>query len=427
MVDDYELGGLLGRGGMGEVHIARHRSGRLVAIKKVRKTLSLDPALCERLSQEASVLRRIDHPNVVSVLDGGVDTAGQPFLVMSRAYGTPLDTAVSEVGSFSRERITGIMSQLLDGLAAIHTSGVIHADLKSSNVLIDELDRVTIIDFGLARVAENDPSDDDIFGGTPAYMAPELLGGGSPTIAADIYAAGVIVYEMLTGSAPLARNLSAIVMLQLRMHEPAELPSKRAPHRGITPALDRVLLRALARKPEARFTTADEFANALSEALAAWTPTLEDAPTVFKVRAATPANLAPTLSQPPEEPTTPLHRADLVISRALGTSAALVQTRDIIGAVRVLEDALAKLVPSDPTLQIDAEAWRLETVLAALYQSLGKKDHANRLARVAFQHAQRTRSQTAQARTTALIQQLASEQTRIARGSRQVPFHRSKR
>jgi serine/threonine-protein kinase len=412
---------------MGEVHIARHRSGRLVAIKKVRKTLSLDPALCERLSLEANILRRIDHPNVVSVLDGGIDSSGQPFLVMSRAFGTPLDTAISDAGTFSRDRITAIMSQLLDGLTAIHEAGVIHADLKSSNVLIDELDRVTIIDFGLARVAAADANDDEIFGGTPAYMAPELLGGGSPSTAADIYAAGVIVYEMLTGSAPLARNLSAMVMLQLRMHEPAELASKRAPNRGITPAIDAVLARALARKPEDRFATVRDLADALAVTLAAWVPTLEDAPTMYKTRAPSPENLAQTLTALVDEATLPANRADVVISRALGEITSLVASRDIIGAVRVLEDALAKLIPADASVQIAAEAWRLETVLAALYQSLGKKDHANRLARVAYQHAQRSGNKVAEARTSALILQLSSEQTRLARGSRQVPLRSRRR
>jgi len=412
---------------MGEVHIARHRSGRLVAIKKVRKTLSLDPALCERLSLEANILRRIDHPNVVSVLDGGIDSSGQPFLVMSRAFGTPLDLAISEAGTFSRDRITAIMSQLLDGLTAIHEAGVIHADLKSSNVLIDELDRVTIIDFGLARVAAADASDDEIFGGTPAYMAPELLGGGSPSTAADIYAAGVIIYEMLTGSAPLARNLSAIVMLQLRMHEPAELASKRAPNRGITPAIDAVLARALARKPQDRFTTVRDLADALAITLAAWVPTLEDAPTVYKTRASSPANLAQTLTSLFDEATLPANRSEVVITRALADITSLVASRDIIGAVRVLEDALVKLVPADAAVQIAPEAWRLETVLAALYQSLGKKDHANRLARVAYQHAQRSGNKVAQARTSGLILQLSSEQTRVARGSRQVPLRSRKR
>src|SRR4051812_1365466 len=102
LVNDYELGRLLGRGGMGEVHIARDRAGRFVAIKKVRKTLSLDPVLCERLTLEARLLGRIDHPNVVRVLDGGVAN-GQPFMVMSRAFGTPLDAVLAKSSPLSRD------------------------------------------------------------------------------------------------------------------------------------------------------------------------------------------------------------------------------------------------------------------------------------------------------------------------------------
>lgn len=419
MQDDYELGNLLGRGGMGEVHIARHKSGRIVAIKHVRKTLSLDPLLCERLGDEARILRRIDHPNVVGVLDGGINTAGQPYLVMARAFGTPLDTAIAKDGAFSRERITGIMTQLLDGLIAIHDAGVIHADLKSSNVLIDELDRVTIIDFGLARIAPCSVDDDEIFGGTPAYMAPELLGGGAPSVAADIFAAGVIVYEMLTGAPPLARHLPAMVLLSLRMHEAAELPSKRAPERAITEELDDVLARALARDPGARYANVRDFYDALAEALAAWEPSFEDVPTVHRPSLPSAANLAPTLELATD--------ADQVIERALTTTSTLVAERNIEAGIEVLEAALAQLMPRDPALQIVAEAWRLETVLAALYQSVGKKDHANRVARVAYQHAQRANCRVAVARSSALISQLASGHARIARGSHQVPVGPKKR
>ena len=110
---------------MGEVHIAKDPAGRFVAIKKVRKTLSLDPALCERLTAEANILRRIDHPNVVRVLDGGINASGQPYVVMARAFGQQLDATIS-AGPVSRERIANITTQLLDGLAAIHAAGVVH-------------------------------------------------------------------------------------------------------------------------------------------------------------------------------------------------------------------------------------------------------------------------------------------------------------
>jgi serine/threonine protein kinase len=406
---------------MGEVHLARHKSGKLVAIKKVRKTLSLDPALCERLSLEAGMLSRIDHPNVVRVLDGGVSSTGQPFVVMSRAFGVPLDAVIAQTGPLPRERIAAIMAQLLAGLAAIHHAGVIHADLKSSNVLIDELDRVTIIDFGLARIAQAEPSDDEIFGGTPAYMAPELLGGGTPSIAADIYAAGVILYELLTGTPPLPRNLSALIMLSRRMYEAVELPSRRSPERAITTKLDDIVVHALARTPEGRFATVTDFADALDPALAAWQPSAEDSPTLLRRRRSPSAeHVAPTLklseAGPVESPGQP------VITTALASASARVEARDVTGAIDVLEAALAQLAPIDPDASLTPDAWRIETVLAALYQSVGKKDHANRLARNAFLHAQRTNDPAAKMRTSALLTQLSSAQNRLARGSRPAPM-----
>jgi len=414
VVDEYELGRLLGRGGMGEVHIARDRGGRFVAIKKVRKTLSLDPVLCERLSLEAKLLSRIDHPNVVRVLDGGIAN-GQPFMVMSRAFGTPLDAVLGESAPMSRERITGITSQLLDGLIAIHAAGVVHADLKSSNILIDELDRVTIIDFGLARGAHDPLTDDEIFGGTPAYMSPELLAGNAPSVASDIYAIGVVLFELLAGSPPLPRSLPAVVLMSRRMHEIPEPPSKRAPERAITAALDTVVARCLAIDPRDRFATVRDLADALAVALAAWQPAAEDRPTREWMRPPTAQHIAPTLRRPAATTEDP----ESIIRKGLDAASELVGGRDVVSAIATLEDALARLAPREPMGIMVSSAWRIETVLAALYQSIGKHDRANRVARFAFQHAQDSKDPVAIARTTGLLAQLSSNQTRIARGSRQ--------
>ena len=421
MAENYKVGDLLGRGGMGEVRLARSQSGRLVAIKHVRKTLNLDPQLCIRLTEEAHILSRIAHPNVVQVLDGGVGADGQPFIVMARAYGTPLDIAITRTGAFSRERITGILGQVFEGLAAIHDAGIIHADLKSSNILIDELDRATIIDFGLARIAAK-IAIDDVFAGTPAYMAPEQLSGGPPSISGDIFAAGVITYELLTGSPPLPRDMQPMVLLAKRLHESAEPPSRRAPERAITPALDNVLARALSRDVAARFSSIRDMADAMSEALAAWEPG------VHGVRSRGLEHLAPTVelvapietSAPTNEQLTKLrvNRDDRVITEALAKASAAVAQRDVAAAVGVLEGALHKLVPTSPLETIAPEAWRIETVLAALYQSQGRKDHAMRMARVSCQHAQRTGSTVAKARAQVVMEQVTAEQTRMARGSR---------
>src|ERR1700759_3766340 len=172
----YQLGELLGRGGMGQVHAARHRSGQQVAIKRVRNTLAIDRMLLDRLEDEARLLRSVSHPNVVRGLDNGTDDEGMPFLVMDRAHGTPLNLVISEHGPLPRERMIAIAAQLFAGIAAIHDAQIVHADIKSHNILVDEVDIVTIIDFGLARaMAKSDDSLDGLVAGTPAYMAPELI------------------------------------------------------------------------------------------------------------------------------------------------------------------------------------------------------------------------------------------------------------
>ncbi|MEO8550337.1 MAG: serine/threonine-protein kinase [Kofleriaceae bacterium] len=428
-VHNYEVGELLGSGGMGEIRIARHASGRIVAIKKVRNTLSLDPAACERLTCEAQMLRLVDHPNVVSMLDVGTDQDGQPYLVMSRAFGTPLDVVVSQLGALSRNRVSAIVSQLLGGLAAIHDAGVIHADLTARNVLLDEIDRVTIIDFGLARNKHSTPTADDICAGTPAYMAPELFAGTPPSIAADIYAAGVIVYELLTGSPPLAPDLPHMLLWSLRVHEASEAPSLHAPARSISPALDAVLLRALARDPAERFATARELAEALAAALAAWQPIHDEVTAVFVLGAPSRAHLVQTVPAVPVAPELVtligLRSWERVITDALEVAAERIALHDVAGAVKELEDALARLLaPShiEVAAPVLGTAWRIETVLAALYQRTGKTEHANRMARTAQQHALLTDCPVAKARTAMLITQLGLGRTRVARGSGQGPL-----
>src|SRR5262249_45824468 len=151
---------------------------------------------------EARLLRNISHPNVVRAIDEGTDPNGLPFLVMDRAPGTPLNQLIIERGPLLREQVVTIASQLFAGLTAVHQAQIVHADLKSHNILVDEVDIVTIIDFGLARAVTSEP--DGLIAGTPAYMAPELIAGETPTVAADIYALATVIYEMLTGTTPFS-------------------------------------------------------------------------------------------------------------------------------------------------------------------------------------------------------------------------------
>jgi len=416
--DQYQLGALLGRGGMGQVHVARHRSGRVVAVKRVRNTLALDRLVVDRLADEARLLRSVSHPNVVRGLDDGTGSDGMPFLVMDRAFGTPLNQLIAQHGSLPRERIIVIASQLLAGLAAIHDAQIVHADLKSHNILVDEVNIVTIIDFGLARTVTNTVTTNDLIAGTPAYMAPEMIAGASPTVTADIYAAATIIYEMLTGSTPFSGHISTILTRQLA--ETVEPPSMRAPGRGISAAMDRVVLRGLEPTPSARYQTVPELAAAFvaavdqdvarAPALARGSERLMNQPTVpGLLRARRPL----------------IHRNEAIIAEALDEAHGLIRTRRAQLAVHRLEATLTELAPPlDSEEPICAAAWRIETVLAALYESLGKQDHARRLALVAYRHALRTGCPLAEGRARTLVDRLVVRPRRMARGSTGGPGQR---
>jgi len=418
--DQYQLGALLGRGGMGQVHVARHRSGRVVAVKRVRNTLAGDRLVVDRLTDEARLLRSVSHPNVVRALDDGTDHDGMPFLVMDRAYGTPLNQLIAQHGPLPRERVIAVVAQLLAGLAAIHDAQVVHADLKSHNILVDEVNIVTIIDFGLARTVTKTSTTNDLIAGTPAYMAPEMIAGASPTVAADIYAACTVIYEMLTGTTPFCGHISTILTRQLA--ETVEPPSMRAPKRGISAAVDRFVLRGLEASPAARFQTVPEL-------IAAFVAAFED--DIAREHATEP-ELARGSEVSINQPTVPdLPRALLRLARrpladrnesmiadALDQAQQMIRHQRVKLAIHKLESTLTSLAPPlDSEEPICAAAWRIETVLAALYESLGKHDHARRMALVAYRHALRTGCPLAEGRARALVDRLVVRSRRMARGS----------
>jgi len=429
--DHYQIGELLGQGGMGQVHVARHRSGRLVAIKRVRNTLVNDRMIVDRLTDEARLLRTVSHPNVVRALDDGTGSDGMPFLVMDRAHGTPLSELVAQHGALPPERLVVIASQLLAGLAAIHDAQVVHADLKSHNVLVDDVDIVTIIDFGLARTVSRTPSSNSLIAGTPAYMAPEMITGGSPTVAADIYAAGTIIYEMLTGATPFSGPISTILACQLS--GPVQPPSQRAPHRGISPAIDRVVLRALDCSPASRYQSVPALAAAFAAAFDdrfdaepilaigsdVWVDGRNDTRNGARIDAPTRSMRATAADHATQRLG---HEIDGVISAGLARAQPLIDDRCLLAAVQELETTLTQLLPPiELETQSPPEIWRIECVLAALYDSLGKQERARRMALVAYRHALRTGSPLAEARARILVDRLVVRAPRIARGTSSGP------
>lgn len=426
MRDRYEVGDLLGRGGMGQVHMARHRSGHLVAIKRVRDTLANDLLIRDRLANEAVLLRRVRHPNVIRALDAGQDTDGTPYLVMDRVSGSSL-AQLAKAGPLPMARIASITAQLLAGLAAIHAAGVVHADIKSSNVMIDDTDHVQIIDFGLARTKSRFDAN-GMIAGTPSFMAPEVIAGGAPTVAADIYAVGAIVYELLTGTLPFLGPLAAILVRQL--HETIEPPSMRAPQLGAIPELDAAVLRALSREPRARFASADELALALASAFscepASELPDLIEltatrdfwgAATIQREARAVDLDLQSAATRPLD--------ADVIITGALDRVRAHVDAKDIDGAIQDLETTLSIL--RTPEQDVTPSVWRLESVLAALYDHTGRREAATRVARLAHQHALRGMAEGPKLRTREILDRISGRPQRMARGSKLIKASRGTR
>jgi serine/threonine protein kinase len=433
----YVLGEVIGRGGMGQVHSARDRYGRAVVVKRLRQTLYDNEDIAERLENEARMLERVVHYNVVRAVDRGNDAEGKPYLVMDHAAGISLGRLIDRDGPLTVQRAFAIAAQLLAGLSAIHEARVVHADMKSSNVLVDDNDRVTIIDFGLARTLTVERHREDMVAGTPAFMAPEVISGAAPTVAADIYAVGAMIYEMLTGSTPFAGSSD---IFSAHLHEPVTAPSVRAPNRNISAAVDRLVLRALEKQPSARFSNVREFGAALDEVLGAeWMMTTVDlwqqrAPrhTTMEMDAKQTQvriNKRPISSPSVSPPVDRFDRPDTVhthdqISSVLDRARKLIESHQVAAAVEMLEDGLAALTPDIASdLPLDPEAWRIETVLSALYDSQGKKERARRVAMSAYKHALQTNCKVAAARTQALIERLdqrkPTQRARFAKGSAQ--------
>ena len=261
---EYEIGDMVGAGGMGVVHRAIHPITRApVVVKLLRQELVDDHVVRARFAAEIRAVRRLYHPNLVHYVDAGPD-----FLVMELAPGAPLGLVIADAGVFALSRIASIGDQLLRALTHAHARGIVHADVKSDNVLLDpETDHVTLIDFGVARLLD-EPLEivDPMLSGTPEYMAPEVILGHLPGPSADLYAVGVILYELLTGSTPFGGGSSKEILIR-HVDDAVVLPTLRCPDRAIPKALERVIMRALAKSPSLRFPSAVAFAVALEDAL----------------------------------------------------------------------------------------------------------------------------------------------------------------
>ncbi|HMB53913.1 MAG TPA: protein kinase, partial [Thermoanaerobaculia bacterium] len=244
----YRVVGLLGRGGMGEVYRADDlRLGEAVALKFLPEDLARDGATLARFHREVKVARNVAHANLCRVYDIG-EAEGLPFLSMEYIDGEDLAALQPRVGRLAPDRATEIARQLCAGLAAAHEQGVLHRDLKPANVMIDGTGRAKITDFGIAGL-ENEFGRDEISEGTPAYQSPEQLAGREVTARSDIYALGLVLYELFAGERAFpAKSRSELVSMQTE-GPPVPL-SSLAP--GLDPQVEKAVARCLAPEPRQR-------------------------------------------------------------------------------------------------------------------------------------------------------------------------------
>ena len=259
---------LLGEGGMGAVWRARRSDGRFegeAAVKLLRNG-RFDAVTQERFRREGAILAQLHQPGIAQLLDAGITPQGQPYLVLELVHGERID-AWCEAGSLTVRQRVELFMQVLDAVAAAHAQLVIHRDLKPSNILVDRAGRVKLVDFGIARLlADGDApgstalTREGSFALTPAYAAPEQFQGGALSTATDVYALGVVLYELLTGSHPsgLARTSAPLSFLQAALESRARPASAAAPQRRreLRGDLDTLLAKATAADPRARYAGA---------------------------------------------------------------------------------------------------------------------------------------------------------------------------
>jgi hypothetical protein len=330
----YRIVGRLGRGGMGEVFRADDlKLGQAVALKFLPPDVDRDPARLTQLHTEVRMARQVSHPNVCRVYDID-EVEGHTFLSMEYVDGEDLASLLRRVGRFPEDRGVEIARQICAGLASAHERAVVHRDLKPANVMIDGTGKVRITDFGLAGA-----SGQSLRAGTPAYMAPEQLAGGEVTTRSDIYALGLVLYEIFTGRRALeADSLAELI----RCREQAQIVPPSVLTTGLSPEIDRAVMRCLAPDPAARPGSALAVAAALpggdplAAALAAG-----ETPSPEMVAAAGPAG---ALSRVTGVATLAFTLLGLVAVTALAGRALLVNRVSFPRSADVLEDRAREII-----------------------------------------------------------------------------------
>jgi serine/threonine protein kinase len=258
-LDHYRLDATVARSGMATLFKATDlRDNRQVAIKVPHAEMEADPVLVERFRREQQIGQELDHPGVVKTYDG--EERSRLYMVIEWVEGRLLRSILNEERQLPIERATNLTLQILDALDTMHKHGVVHRDLKPENIMVDDEDRIKLIDFGIAmkedarRITFVEMSP---VLGTPDYISPEQVKGQRGDQRSDIYSLGVMLYEMLTGEPPFTGSNPLAVMNERLLHDPQ---SARKARPEISPELNEILQRALAREPRNRYQTASEMA-----------------------------------------------------------------------------------------------------------------------------------------------------------------------
>jgi serine/threonine-protein kinase len=415
IADRYVLADVVGIGGMGVVYSAVQRDvDSSVAIKLPRPDLVDDPYVRNRFRLEALAGARIDHPNVVQILESG-EWSGCPYLVMEHITGQSLGQLGREMGVMPPELAIPFVLQMLAGTRAMHRVGIVHGDIKTENALIyigsDGRHTLKLIDLGLARFVDDHGSSkgDGFVTGTPEYLAPELAGGDPQSFASDQYAICVTLYEILAGVVPFGGSTSAEIAAS---HLEAELVplSVRRSDLACATKLDPILARGLAKRPSDRFPDVAALAAALRAAVrtggaprvsthcatAEWTMQLpaprrrsRDSEPVIAQREAI------ALAMRDE-------RIEQVIQSYFALVKALVSDDRAASAIAELEIAHDFLACHTEFEYVNAR-WRVELILAALYDARGDRRNSRHLAQEAREHARLCGSTVGVLRSAALL------------------------
>lgn len=323
----YRIGSLVGRGGMAEVYEGYDtRLGRTVAIKLLKSDLANDPSFEAKFRGEAQASAKMAHPSIVRIYDAGeeetTDSNGNlvktPFIIMELVKGRLLRELIHQ-GGLDIARATKFVIGILNALEVSHRSGVIHRDIKPANVMVTENDAVKVMDFGIARaVSDNSATQASTGGivGTAQYFSPEQARGEAVDARTDLYSTGVILYELLSGRPPFTGE-SAVSIAYQHVSEQAPPPSDFNPQ--VTPELNAVVMRAMAKDRDDRFQSAEEFRENLMAALAG-SPITQPQPKPVSQMKPVEVDATELLSSPDSLPTALLEGFETAPSQTITTS-----------------------------------------------------------------------------------------------------------